>query len=141
VTQRTINRITGACKQKNKNMQSLSAYLRERIQQLEHRKMMIPRYVEQPQAFLGKKDFSLDDLPKIEEDLKECRIALCAIESMKKENLLLLRCIEVLKVIKHLLTGETSDENASDACLIASDTLKLLNNGQSVKESDTSKAT
>lgn len=65
-------------------MQSLTSYLKERIQQLEHRKMMIPRYVERPEAFLGRRDFSLDDLPKIEEDLKECKFALWAIESRKK---------------------------------------------------------
>jgi hypothetical protein len=65
-------------------MQSLSAYLKERIQQLENRKMMIPRYVERPEAFLGKKDFSMNDLPKIEEDLKECRFALWAIISRAK---------------------------------------------------------
>ncbi|HEX8331902.1 MAG TPA: hypothetical protein VF622_04725 [Segetibacter sp.] len=65
-------------------MQSLSTFLNQRIQQLEHRKMMIPRYVERPESFLGKKDFSLSDLPKIEQDLKECKFALWAIESRKK---------------------------------------------------------
>jgi hypothetical protein len=40
---------------------------------------MIPRYLKRPGEFAGKKDFSLDDIPKIEEDIRLCKLALRAI--------------------------------------------------------------
>jgi hypothetical protein len=55
---------------------TLKNIIQNRLQQLENRKMMIPRYVERPGKFLGKKDFSLEDLPKIEAQIAECKAAL-----------------------------------------------------------------
>lgn len=65
-------------------MQSLTDYLRDRLNQFEQRRMMIPRYVERPGAFLGKKDFSLNDLPKIDGEIAECKAALKAVEAHRK---------------------------------------------------------
>lgn len=54
----------------------------QRLEQLEHRKIMIPRYVRQPGKFLGKKDFCIEDLPQIEADIQECKAALKGIEQI-----------------------------------------------------------
>lgn len=62
----------------------LLKYLRDRLAQLEHRKMMIPRYIERPGNFLGKKDFSLDDIPAIQADIEETKMAIKAVELFKK---------------------------------------------------------
>lgn len=60
--------------------QSLKELLKDRLYQLEHRKMMIPRYVERPGKFLGKKDFALSDLPAIEHQIGETKAAIKGIE-------------------------------------------------------------
>ncbi len=60
------------------------SFLNDRLQQLENRKLMIPRYVERPGKFLGKKDFSLDDLPKIEDDIRETKALILALEKHRK---------------------------------------------------------
>ena len=64
---------------------TLTKFLEDRLAQLEHRKMMIPRYVNRPGNFLGKKDFSLEDLPKIEEEIEETKASLKAIADLKKK--------------------------------------------------------
>ncbi len=64
----------------------LISFLRDRLSQLEHRKMMIPRYIEQPGDFLGKKDFSLNDLPLIQWEIAETKAAIKAIEEYRKQN-------------------------------------------------------
>lgn len=60
---------------------TLKNYIEARLNQLENRKMMIPRYIERPGKFLGKKDFSLEDLPKIDAQIAECKAALKGIEA------------------------------------------------------------
>lgn len=70
-------------------MQTLTNYLKERIQQLEHRKMSIPIYLEHPGKFLGNKDFSMSDIPKIEQDIKECEVALKSVAAHKKGKILI----------------------------------------------------
>lgn len=67
-------------------MMPILKYLNDRLSQLEHRKMMIPRYVKRPGDFLGKKDFSLDDLPAIEQDINETKIAIKSVELYRKFN-------------------------------------------------------
>lgn len=62
----------------------LKDIIEARLWQLENRKMMIPRYVERPEAFLGKKDFSLNDLPKIDQQINECNTCLEALKNIKK---------------------------------------------------------
>lgn len=67
-------------------MKSLTQILTDRLNQLEHRKMMIPRYVKNPLSFIGKKDFSLNDLPKLEEDIAETKAAIKGIEEWRKSK-------------------------------------------------------
>jgi hypothetical protein len=64
-------------------MSTLTSFLEERLRQLNDRKFMIPRYVKQPGAFAGKKDFSLKDLPKIQEEIEETKAALAGIQKWK----------------------------------------------------------
>lgn len=70
-------------------MMPLLEYLNSRLRQLEHRKMMIPRYVKKPGEFLGKKDFSLDDLPKIDKEIKEVQAAIRAVKNINKQTIYL----------------------------------------------------
>lgn len=65
-------------------MSNLLPFLKSRLQQLEDRRMMIPRYVKRSGSFAGKKDFSLDMLPQIEKDIGETIIAIGAIEALRE---------------------------------------------------------
>lgn len=67
-----------------KNRMTLMYFLEWRLAQLEQRKMMIPRYVERPEKFVGKKDFSLDDMPKIQIEIEETKVAIKAVKSFRK---------------------------------------------------------
>lgn len=67
-------------------MSTLKSFLKSRLEQLEHRKIMIPRYVGRPGKFLGKKDFSLDDMPVIEYQIKETQAAIKAVEEFHKNK-------------------------------------------------------
>lgn len=69
-------------------MLSLTTFLKNRLLQLEQRKMMIPRYVERPGSFLGRTDFSIEDLPKIQQEINECKAALKAVEACRKGQML-----------------------------------------------------
>lgn len=62
-------------------------FLYDRLNQLQDRKMMIPRYVQRSGAFAGKKkDFSMNDLPKIGDEIEETKVAIKAIEDWRKNK-------------------------------------------------------
>lgn len=65
---------------------TLLQFLNDRLDQLENRKMMIPRYVERPGSFVGKKDFSLEDLPKIEQAINETKAAIKAVKEYNTQQ-------------------------------------------------------
>lgn len=67
-------------------MMPLDKFLHERIMQRDHRLMMIPRYVERPGNFVGKKDFTLADLPKIKYEIEEAKVALKAVQRFHAET-------------------------------------------------------
>lgn len=67
-------------------MKSLTQILTDRLNQLENRKMMIPRYVKNPLSFIGKKDFSLNDMPKLEEQIQETKAAIRGIDEWKRSK-------------------------------------------------------
>lgn len=75
-------------------MSALTKYLRDLILQLEQRKMMIPRYVKKPGSFLGRTDFSLNDLPVIDKQISEAKAALKGIEIWESNK------SELLKISK-----------------------------------------
>lgn len=65
----------------------LLQFLYDRLAQLRDRKDMIPRYVARPGGFAGKKkDFSLNDLPKIQWEMAETEAAIKAVEEYRKQN-------------------------------------------------------
>jgi hypothetical protein len=59
---------------------SLRTELVKRLEQLEHRKMMIPRYVENNKAWAGKNHYSLDMLPPIQKLIDETKAAISGID-------------------------------------------------------------
>jgi hypothetical protein len=67
-------------------MVDLIKFLQSRVEQQCNRVMMIPRYLERPHAFAGRNDFSLNDIPKIKQDIAECKAAIKAIEQLRKEK-------------------------------------------------------
>lgn len=54
---------------------TLKTILIKRLEQLDHRKMMIPRYVEN-EAWSGKNHYSLDMIPGIEKEIEETKAAI-----------------------------------------------------------------
>lgn len=67
-------------------MQTSYDILLKRLEQLENRKHMIPIYVKKPGSFIGKKDFSLDDIPGIEKEIEETIAAINGIKLIRKLN-------------------------------------------------------
>lgn len=68
-------------------MTTLTKFLTDRKKQLEQRKRMIPLYLERPQDFLGKKIFSVEDIARIELEIKECEAAIKAVNEINKTPL------------------------------------------------------
>ena len=58
--------------------------LMKRLEQLNERKRMIPIYVKNPNKFLGKKDFSMKDVPVIEKEIEETVAAINGIKLIRK---------------------------------------------------------
>lgn len=63
---------------------TLKTILTSRLEQLEHRKMMIPRYVENNKAWSGKNHYSLDMIPGIEKEIEETKAAIKGIGEWEK---------------------------------------------------------
>jgi len=55
---------------------ALKKELENRLAQLENRKMMIPRYVENNRAWSGKNHYSLDMIPGIQKQIDETKAAI-----------------------------------------------------------------
>lgn len=65
---------------------SLRTELEKRLQQLEHRKMMIPRYVDVNRRWLGKNHYSMSMIPSIEKQIAETKAAISGIDEWIKSN-------------------------------------------------------
>lgn len=65
---------------------SLRTELEKRLQQLEHRKMMIPRYVDANRNWLGKNHYSLDQLPELQKMIDETKAAIAGIDNWREIN-------------------------------------------------------
>lgn len=59
---------------------TLKTELLSRLTQLEHRKMMIPRYVNNNKAWSGKNHYSLDMIPGIQKQIDETKAAIKGIK-------------------------------------------------------------
>lgn len=60
--------------------------LTARLTQLTDRKMMIPRYLETPERWIGKKDYAANMLKGIEEEITETTAALEAIKKLRENK-------------------------------------------------------
>lgn len=63
---------------------SLRVELEKRLQQLELRKMMIPRYVDANRNWLGKNHYSLDQLPELQKMIDETKAAIAGIDRWRE---------------------------------------------------------
>lgn len=66
---------------------ALLSQLRKSLLLLEHKRDMLPKYVNQSEAWAGKNHYSLDMLPGLEFQIDEMNAAIQGIEAWKKENL------------------------------------------------------
>ena len=65
-------------------MESLEILLQKRIRQCDFEAMMIPRYLENPNAFIGKNTKTLEDAKKMEKESKKCRAVLKYLKEYRK---------------------------------------------------------
>lgn len=63
---------------------TLKKELENRLLQLENRKMMIPRYVDNNRSWSGKNHYSLDMLPEIQQQIDETKAAITGIINWQK---------------------------------------------------------
>lgn len=61
----------------------LQLFLSQRLRQLQERAEMIPKYVDRPEMFLGKKHMNMDMLPKILREIEETEAAIKGIKNWK----------------------------------------------------------
>jgi hypothetical protein len=54
-------------------MESLEKFIEKRMQQSEFSAMMIPRYLEKPNAFLGSKNYTLEKAAEFKADAEKCK--------------------------------------------------------------------
>lgn len=59
-------------------------YLNTLLSQLKDRKEMIPKYLKNPDRFLGKKDYAVKMLHGIDQEIAETKVAIAAIENFRK---------------------------------------------------------
>lgn len=57
-------------------MESLEKFIEKRMRQSEFSAMMIPRYLETPNVFLGSKDYTLEQAEEFKKDAKKCKFVL-----------------------------------------------------------------
>ena len=57
-------------------MESLEKLIEKRMNQSNHMAMMIPRYLENPNAFLGSKNFTLEQAALFKADAQKCKSVL-----------------------------------------------------------------
>ena len=62
----------------------LLSQLKKSLVLLKHRKEMIPKYVNQKEAFAGKNHYSMDMIPQVQSQIDEMKAAIEGIEEWKK---------------------------------------------------------
>ncbi|MBC7524066.1 MAG: hypothetical protein H7239_06480 [Flavobacterium sp.] len=66
-------------------MEALEIFIKKRMQQSEFSAMMIPRYLEKPHAFLGSKNFTLEQGKDFEKDAEKCKAILHFLKDYNKQ--------------------------------------------------------
>ena len=67
-------------------MEALEKFIEKRMQQSEFSAMMIHRYLERPNAFLGSKNFTLEQGKEFEDDAKKCKAVLIFLKEYNKNE-------------------------------------------------------
>ena len=65
-------------------MEKLEVFIEKRMKQSEFSAMMIPRYLETPNAFLGSKNYTLKQAEEFKEDAEKCKMVLDFLKALKK---------------------------------------------------------
>lgn len=68
-------------------MESLEKFIEKRMNQCSFEAMMIPRYLEDPNAFLGKNTKTLIDAENMKNEAKKCKMVLDFLKIYNKEQL------------------------------------------------------
>jgi len=68
-------------------MESLEKFIEKRMNQCSFEAMMIPRYLEEPNAFLGKNTKTLIDADNMKNEAKKCKMVLDFLKIYNKEQL------------------------------------------------------
>lgn len=80
-------------------MESLEKFIEKRMQQSEFSAMMIPRYLEKPNAFLGSKNYTLEQGKEFEVDAEKCKAVLNFLKLYNKRG--------SDKIMFHSISGNT----------------------------------
>ena len=67
-------------------MESLEIFIKKRMQQSQFSAMMIPRYLERPNAFLGSKNYTLEQAEIFKKDFQKCKAILEFLTQYNKSN-------------------------------------------------------
>ena len=67
-------------------MESLEIFIKKRMQQSDFSAMMIPRYLKRPAAFLGSKDYTLEQAEMFKKDSEKCKAILEFLTKYNKSN-------------------------------------------------------
>lgn len=68
-------------------MESLEKFIEKRMKQCEFSAMMIPRYLETPNAFLGSKNYTLKQAEEFKKEAKKCKAVLSFLNQYNKNKL------------------------------------------------------
>jgi len=67
-------------------MESLEKFIEKRMKQAEFSAMMIPRYLENPNAFISSKNYTLNQADEFQKDSKKCKAVLAFLKEYNKQN-------------------------------------------------------
>jgi len=67
-------------------MESLEKFIEKRMRQSDFSAMMIPRYLKNPDAFLGSKNYTLKQGLEFKKEAKKCKAVLSFLKEYNKEN-------------------------------------------------------
>jgi hypothetical protein len=65
-------------------MEKLEKFIEKRMQQSEFSAMMIPRYLEKPNAFLGSKNYTLEQAEEFKKDAEKCKAVIMFLKEYNK---------------------------------------------------------
>jgi len=67
-------------------MESLEKFIEKRMRQSEFSAMMIPRYLKNPDAFLGSKNYTMEQSLEFKNEVKKCKAVLKFLREYNKQR-------------------------------------------------------